>query len=582
MVIVSPDGKNVAQIIVEFLVARGVIRVYGLVGGHIQPLWDELAGQGIEIVDVRHESAAVYMAHAESVLTRRLGVAMVTAGPGLTNAMTGIANAHVSRASVLVIAGRTPRPQTGKGAMQDLPQAALMQPLCRLVESVSDRRQVLPSLDAVTRAALGEDSPPGPAYIDFPTDLLRERAPEGRVDPEYLHPFGLQVMSPGRADVAAAAALIRAARRPLVLSGRNAREYSDLLVEFLNVSGAVYLDTPESRGAVPSHPSFVPAMRGRAMREADLVMTLGRRLDFQLAYGSSAVFASDATFIRIGRTADEISDNRRGAIEIKADVGPTLAHLLSTDVRPRGDRAWREELVAANQVRGETLATRLREAPAGPDGRMHPYTLIAAINEVIDDDTITVVDGGDILSFARVALKITRTYLDPGQLGCIGVGVPFANAAALNLSGRRVIALVGDGSFGFMAIELDTAVRKKARAVYVVANNEGWNIDRHDQRRNYRHVVGVNLPGCRYDELARGLGAYAERVEDAVALPGALRRAVDNAPALLDVLVSAEPTSPDFDSGLAEVCTYQALRTWNDAEERLLTRATAGSPRPSS
>jgi acetolactate synthase-1/2/3 large subunit len=198
---------------------------------------------------------------------------------------------------------------------------------------------------------------------------------------------------------------------------------------------------------------------------------------------------------------------------------------------------------------------------------MHPYALISAINDVIDEETVTILDGGDILSFGRVALKVTRGYLDPGPLGCIGVGVPFANAAAINLPGRCVVALIGDGAFGFLAIELDTAVRHNARAVYVIANNEGWNIDRHDQLRNYQNVVGVALPGCRYDQVARGLGAHGERVEKASDLPGALRRAIANAPAVVDVLVSAEPTSPDFDSGLAEVCTLQALKKWNDAEE---------------
>jgi len=167
-------------------------------------------------------------------------------------------------------------------------------------------------------------------------------------------------------------------------------------------------------------------------------------------------------------------------------------------------------------------------------------------------------------------LKMTSGYLDPGSLGCLGVGVPFANAAALLLPGRRVVALVGDGAFGFSAMELDTAVRKQIPVVYVIANNEGWNIDRHDQQRNYRHVLGVDLPGCRYDELARALGAHGERVADAAHLADALQRAFKHAPAVVDVLVSAAPTSPDFENGLAEVCSRQALRRWHEAEESRL------------
>lgn len=166
--------RTVARLITEYLLSQGVQRIYGLCGGHIQPIWDEASRAGLQIVDVRHESAAVYMAHAQADLTGELAVAMVTAGPGLTNAMTAIANAHTSRTPVLVIAGRPPRPQAGNGAMQDLPQAAMVSPICRRIESPSERTHVLPRLHAVTTAALGADGPTGPAYIDVPTDLLTE------------------------------------------------------------------------------------------------------------------------------------------------------------------------------------------------------------------------------------------------------------------------------------------------------------------------------------------------------------------------------------------------------------------------
>ena len=405
--------------IVEFLVARGVQRVYGLVGGHIQPLWDELSRHGVQIVDVRHECAAVHMAHAEAILMDRLAVVMVTAGPGLTNAITGIANAHVSRAPVLVISGRTPRPQVGRGAMQDIPQAAIVQPICRRAEVVSERPHVLPRLDAVMRAALGADGPTGPAYIDFPTDLLRETVSEAEFDADWLPEWRPSSIRPDPGAVSEAAKLLRRARRPLVLSGRGARRSREALVRFLDATGALYLDTADSRGAVLStHPASVPALRAQAMREADVVLTLGRRLDFQLAYGSRAVFAPDAKLIRIGRTVDEISDNRRGAVEIQADVVPTLTELIAADPVPQSlDRAWRELMVAANADRAGRLAKRLRQAPPGSDGRMHPYTLIAALNDSIDENTIVVADGGDILSFARVALKFATFYLDPGGLG---------------------------------------------------------------------------------------------------------------------------------------------------------------------
>ena len=562
------DRRTVARAVAEFLVGHGVERVYGLCGGHVLPIWDEVARLGVGVVDVRNECAAVYMAHAEAELTGRVGVALVTAGPGLTNAVTGIANAAMSRARVLIVSGRVPRPQTGMGGLQEIPQAAVVAPLCRRVEVVSERHHVLPRLDAVFDAALGSDGRPGPAYIDFPTDLLRETLADAECDRAWLGPRRVQRPRPDPDAVAAAVALLREARRPLVIAGRGARRCGTGLVRFLDGTGAVYLDTAESRGVVPpDHPGAVPAVRGRAMREADTVITLDRRLDFQLAYGSRAVFAADARFLRVGRTGDETADNRRGDAELHVDADIALASLLSAGCAPRNlDAGWRERLVAANTERAGKLAMAMREAGPGADGRMHPYTLISALNDVIDSDAVVVADGGDILSFARVALK-TPSYLDCGPFGCLGVGVPFATSAALNLPGRPVFALIGDGAFGFSAVELDTAVRTGARAVFVVANNEGWNIERHDQLQNYGgNLVGVELPGCRYDVLATSLGAYGERVVAAAELPGALQRAMERAPSVLDVLVTRDAVSADFTAGLAGVPDRQALRAWDEAE----------------
>jgi acetolactate synthase-1/2/3 large subunit len=581
----------VARVVAEFLVARGVERVYGLCGGHILPIWDEAAQLGIRVVDVRHEGAALHMAHAEAELTGRPGVALATAGPGLTNSVTGIANAAASRVPVVVISGRVPRPQAGLGGLQDVPQGAVVAPLCRRVETVSERAHVLPRLDAVWAAAAGAsgfwaggggDGPAGPAYIDFPTDLLRETMAGAELDRSWMAARTPERAGPDPAAVEAAAEVLRSARRLVVISGRGARRAGPAVERFLTATGGLYLDTAESRGAVGGgHPACVPAVRGRVMRDADTVVTLERRLDFQLAYGSRAVFTAgdapappgreDARFVRIGLTREERADNRRADVELAADTGAALEALLAAGCAPgRPDGRWRDEVVADNTERARRLAERLRAEEAGSDGPMHPYTLIAALNDVITADSVVVADGGDILSFARVALR-APTWLDPGPLGCLGVGTPFAVAAALAGGGPPVFALVGDGSFGFTALEVDTAVRTGARVVIVVANNGGWNIERHDQLANYGgRLVGVELPGCRYDLLARALGAHGERVESASELRQALNRAVEHAPAVVDVAVTRQAVSPDFAGGLAGVPDRQALSAWDDAERRRL------------
>ena len=560
--------RTVARLIAEYLARRGVRRVYGLCGGHIQPIWDEAARLGIQIVDVRHESAAVYMAQAEAELTGSVGVAMVTAGPGLTNAMTGIANASISRSPVLVISGRAPRPQTGMGALQDMPQGDLVRPICRRVEIVSQRHHVLPRLEAALRATRGVGTPAGPAYIDFPTDLLRETVEDADVDELFFRPRPQAKVPPSGEAVSRAAEVIRDAKRLLVVSGKGARGAREGLAAFLEATGAVYIDTAESRGAIPlDHPAAVPAARGKVMAEADVIVTVSRKLDFQLGYGSKAVFPADAKFVRLGTNDDELADNRPGDAELWGDPAASLGALLEAGAVPESpDADWNESMRSYNREKTEKFMAKLGSQPPGSDGRMHPSTLLAAVNGFIDGDTIVVADGGDVLSFARSALR-AETYLDPGALGCLGVGVPFATSAALNFPDRRVISVIGDGSFGFTAMELDTAVRSGARAVFIVANNESWGIERNDQLVGYDgNLVGVDLPNCRYDLLARGLGAYAERVENPEDLHGALERALENAPALLDVAITKDAESPDFKNGLAAVPDRQALGAWDRAE----------------
>jgi acetolactate synthase-1/2/3 large subunit len=209
---------------------------------------------------------------------------------------------------------------------------------------------------------------------------------------------------------------------------------------------------------------------------------------------------------------------------------------------------------------------------------MHPLTLIEAINRVTDSKTISIVDGGDILSFARIGLR-AHTYLDLGPFGCLGSGAPYAVAAALAFPSRGIVALIGDGAFGFAAMEIETAVRTGARALFVVANNDAWNIERQDQLAKYPdQELGTTLSPARYDQLAKSLGAYGERVERAEDLAAALQRGLANLPALIDVAVTRDAVSPDTKSGLANVPPLHATQTWDDAERRMLERSARQGP----
>jgi acetolactate synthase-1/2/3 large subunit len=561
------SADSVAGVVARLLRARGVDRVFTLCGGHVMPLWMRCDAEGIRIVDVRDERAAVHMAHAHAEITGGLGVALVTAGPGVTNAMTGIANAHVARAPVLVLSGVPPRPQENRGALQDMLHTDLVRSITRYARTVREPALALQELDEAVSRALGEGGEPGPVYLDFPTDTLRANVPAPLQMEEHFRAKEPQTILPDPSAVARAVDVLWSARRPVVISGRGARRAGPALVQLLDRLGAVYLDTGESRGLVPEqHPAVVAAARGAAMREADVVVTLGRRLDFQLGYGSPAVFG-DARFVRIADTPSELRDNRRGAAEILATPSAAVAALLASggERRSAADVAWARRLRSEHVRRSATLREAMANAPPGSDGRMHPNRLLAALQARLAPDAVVVADGGDVLSLARVGLPAT-TYLDPGSFGCLGVGVPFGIAASLALPGREVAVVTGDGAFGFNAIEVDTAVRHGAPVLIVVANNGAWQIEVHDQEVTHGRVVGTRLRFADHAAMARAFGMYAERVERPEELPAALDRALARRPALLDVVVTPEAVSSDARSGLAWVPDLQPLEAWDEAE----------------
>jgi acetolactate synthase I/II/III large subunit len=566
----TSDDRTVAQLVVECLVARGVDRVFGLQGGHIQLIWDHLAQRNVRIIDVRDEGAAVHMAHAHAVLTGQLGVALVTAGPGVTNCVTAVTNAHLERAPVLLIGGCAPQPQEDMGPLQGVPHVDILRPITRFAATVRVADRILRDLDKAIGAAVGDGTTPGPVYIEIPPDVLRKTVHPNVILGEYLSPRMPRTIPPNPADVERAAALLMAARRPLVITGRGALGAGDALEGFLDATGALYLDTQESRALIPSdHPAVVGAVRARAMCEADLLVTVGRKLDYQLGYGSPAVFPV-ARLLRIADCWGELRENRRGDVELFATPAAALTALTEA-VRSRSealDGAWTEALRCEHAQRSSRYAAALATAPHGNDGYMHPNRIFAALAEVLEPDAVTIADGGDILSFARVGLP-PRTYLDSGAFGCLGVGVPFGIAAALACPDRQVVVVSGDGAFGINAMEIDTAKRHDARAVFVIANNAAWNIERLDQELNYGgRVVGTTLSYADHAMMARAFGLHAERVTEPERLRGALEAAFANAPALIDVVLTQDALSSDAGKGLGWVPDYQALTAWDDAERQ--------------
>jgi acetolactate synthase-1/2/3 large subunit len=564
----AANGKTVAEIVVDFLIARGVDRVFGLQGGHIQPIWDQLGQRGVRIVDVRDEGAAVHMAQAHAALGGGVGIAIVTAGPGVTNCVTAMANAQLERVPVLLIGGCAPVAQDDLGPLQGIAHVDIMRPVTRMSRTLRFADNVLRDLDKAFAAAAGDGNPPGSVYVEIPTDVLRKTVARKLILREWLDPKPPRRFAPDPAEVDEAARLIREAKRPLVLSGRGANGAAAELARFLDRTGAVYLDTQESRNLVPAeHASVVGAVRARAMQEADLLIVVGRKLDYQTGYGSPAVLPN-ARMLRIGDNWEEVRENRRGEVELFATPGLALDALGNEIAAPSPslDKAWTRALREEHVRRATKYAASLGEAPAGKDGHMHPNRIFAALHEILKPDAITIADGGDILSFARMGLP-SRTYLDSGTFGCLGVGVPYGVAASLLYPDRQVVVVTGDGAFGINAMEIDSAKRHGAKVVFIVSNNAAWNIERLDQEMNYGgRVVGTTLAWSDYAAMARAFGLHAERVADPARLAGALAEAFRNAPALIDVVVTQHALSSDAGKGLGWVPEYQALTAWDDAE----------------
>ncbi len=565
----NADVDSCAAWIARFLKARGIDRIFGLQGGHIQPIWDHVARQGIRIIDVRDEGAAVHMAHADAELRGGFGVAMVTAGPGVTNCVTAMANASLARVPVLLIGGCTSRPQANMGPLQDIPHVDLLRPVCRVARTLRVPDQVVRELDEAVARAMGDNGEPGPAYVEIPTDVLRTHVPSQLVLDEWMAAKPKRVLPPVPAAIREAVDVFWGARRPVVVTGAGARGAGEALTRLLDATGALYLDTQESRGLVPAdHPATVAAVRAAAMGEADVVLLIGRKLDYQVGYGSPAVFPA-ARFIRLADNAGELVDNRRGQPELLATPALALDAMVAAagNREPAIDKTWADSLRKRHRER--ITAAAARQGPAtGEDGKIHPRAIFDAIAVSADPDYVAIADGGDLLSFARTGLQAT-TYMDAGAFGCLGVGVPFAVAAALALPGRQVISVNGDGAFGINAMEIDTAVRHGARCVFIVSNNAAWNIERLDQEMNYGgRVVGTTLRHSDYAGMARALGLHGERVEKPEELKPALERALKNAPALVDVVTSQTVISSDAQKGLGFVPDYQALTAWDEAERK--------------
>jgi acetolactate synthase-1/2/3 large subunit len=516
------------QLVARTLKQAGVGHVFTLCGGHILPIYDGCLTEGIGIIDTRHEQAAAHAADAYARLTRGVGVAVVVPGPGVTDAVTGVANAYAARSPVLLIGGAAPLGLRGLGALQETEQIALLRPITKGAWSVPETRQIPEVLATAVRTALS--GRPGPVFVEIPVDVLMTTI-EDRLAPiptGYVHRTrgAVETATLGRLE-----ALLASAERPVVMAGGGVYwdDAAKSLAAFAERAGVPVFMNGAGRGALSTdHPNAFFQTRGWALGHADVVLVLGTPLDFRLGYGRPPTFAEDARVAMIDVDPAELGRNRPLELGIAGDIDVILRQL--TEALPRGlesrSAPWRTEL---RRREGEARA-KLVELAATDQAPISHYRWAWEIACAVTRDTIVIGDGGDVVNCAAKFVPIDRMgqWMDPGPLGCLGVGPSFALAAKLLRPDQRVLLVSGDGAFGLNGMELETAVRFKLPFTCVIGNDGGWGQIRSPQVSFFGEgrTVATSLPTTRYDLMVEALGGRGAYVTDPSQIGPVLARAL--------------------------------------------------------
>ncbi len=515
------------------LVARtlrqaGVGHVFTLCGGHILPIYDGCLAEGVQVVDMRHEQACAHAGDAYARLTRNVGVALVTAGPGVTDAVTGVANAYSARSPLLLIGGAAPLGLRGLGALQETEQVGLLRPVTKGAWTVAETRQIPEVLTTAIRTAL--TGRPGPVFVEIPVDLLLTTV-EDRLAPipaDYVH---RRPQAPDDASVAELAAQLAASERPMVMAGGGVYwdDAADALRAFAERAGVPVFTNGAGRGCLPTdHPLSFSQSRGFALGQADLVVVLGTPLDFRLGYGRPPSFAEGAKVAMVDVDPAELGRNRPLALGLCAHIGLTLRR--TADALPPALPARFETWRAAVRAREDEAQARLMAERRSDSAPISHYRLAHEIAAVVDADTTVVGDGGDVVGCASRIVPLQRPgqWLDPGPFGCLGVGPSFAIAARLLRPAQRVLLIAGDGAFGLNGMEVETAVRFGLPMTIVIGNDGGWGQIRNPQLSFFgaERAVATSLPFTRYDRMVEALGGTGAHVTEPAALRPALERAM--------------------------------------------------------
>jgi acetolactate synthase-1/2/3 large subunit len=527
------------RLIARRLKAHGVSKLFTLSGGHLFSIYDGCRTEGVDIVDVRHESTAAFAAEGWAKVTREVGVCALTAGPGVTNGMSAMGSAQANHSPMVVLGGRAPALRWGQGSLQEIDHVPFVRPLTKLAATAGGTEEIAGLTDLAFEAALAPHG--GPAFVDFPLDYVFMEAPERA-------PVAKD-SAPARAAGAAierAGELLREAERPVIMAGTDLYwgHGEKALLELAETLRVPVFLNGLARGCVPAdHELFFSRARSQGLKGADVALVIGVPMDFRLAFG--AAFGEETEIVVMDVAEQERQLPRAVAAECYGALGPALEDVrVAAGAKALAGEAWIAELRAIETERREG------ERAEREDGRspLHPMRLYAELGEVIDRDAIVIGDGGDFVSYAGRVIDSYEPgcWLDPGPFGCLGTGPGYALAAKLAHPERQVVLMIGDGAFGFSGMEFDTLARHGVNIVAVMGNNGIWALEKHPMEFLYGYSVAAELrPETRYDEVVEALGGYGEMVKRPEDLKPAIARAFESGkPALVNVLTDPSVVYP--------------------------------------
>jgi acetolactate synthase-1/2/3 large subunit len=525
------------DLVVQTLKNEGIDTVFFLTGGPMTDVVGLCLEMELKSIAVRHEQGAAMMAHAYSRISGKPGLCFAASGPAATNLLTGIGNSYLDATPVVAMGGASPLRDMNRGVFQEMDQLSIFKPVTKWAERVPDVKRIPELLSKAIRMAT--QGQPGPVYLDLPGDILYTEVELDEVSfPHNLTKEPRPAGSPELIDEAIA--LLKQAQRPIVLTGSGIlwSDASAALQEFIDLTGIPFYTTPQGRGVIPEdHSLCFLGARSKAFREADVVLIVGTRLNFIVGFGLPPRWASNAKVIQVDVYREEIGRNRTIDVGIVGDARAVLQQL--TDAA-RGtfpspiDLPWIDDLRQASK-RNEEKSVPLLNSDAVP---IHPLRLCKEVRDFMDRDAIIVVDGHEILNYARQSIPtyVPGHRINAGANGCMGVAVPYGLGAKVAKPDTQVIVLSGDGSFGINGMEMDTAVRHNIPVIVVISNNGGWAAQ--------GGMPGRDLGFTRYDKMVEALGCHGEYVEQPADIRPALERAAASGkPSVVNVIIDPRARS---------------------------------------